>query len=203
MLVVSPFMLGVCCAVLAFSRGFSASLAAIIASLVASIGAWCYGLHNSLYETIFVFMLALALAVLPYRSGSQFCFTAELQPPWLVTCAIEEEDPHHPNPHWSSGVEIWSDMSNEEEYPHLHPPTPIGHQELRVEVTWAMRRSTPTITHPPPLVIRSRELKWHEQWGGVPTLPSHWSSGVEIWSDMSNEEEHPTLSPHWSSGVES
>ena len=152
-------------------------------------------------------------------------------------------------PHWSSGVESWSDMSNEED---PTPPTPIGHQELswsdrsneeedlpptyplghqesRVEVTWAIRRRTPiphhphwssgikrwidmrrrTSTHLPPLVIRSWELKWHEQWGGPhPHWPSGvelkwqeqwgggptthlplWSSGSENWSDMSNEEE--------------
>ena len=73
-------------------------------------------------------------------------------------------------------------------------PTPIGHQEFTVEVTWAMRRRTPY--SPPSLVIRSWELKWHEHWGV--TLP-HWSWGVASWSDMSNEEEdpHPTPSHHF------
>ena len=66
-----------------------------------------------------IIMPALALAVLAYSDGSQFRFTAELQLTWLVTWAMREEDPPHP-----------------------HPP-PVGHQELRVEITWAMRRRTP------------------------------------------------------------
>ena len=107
--------------------------------------------------------------------------------------------------HCWAGINLVGDMSNEEDPTH-HPTTPIGHQELRVEVIWAMRRRPP----PTPLVIRSWELKWHEQWGGPPPTPpplvirswkfkwyEHWgdplphqphrSSGVESWSDMSNE----------------
>ena len=54
------------------------------------------------------------------------------------------------------------------------PPThPIGHQELRDEVTWTMRRRTLPL---PPLFIRSWELKWHEQWGGVPAYWDSWGS---------------------------
>ena len=90
----------------------------------------------------------------------------------------------------------------------------ISHQQLRVEVTWAMRRIHPTLPYPP-LVISSWELKWHVQWGG-PTLPliSHQQlrvevtcamrrtnpalqqlSAVESWNDMSNEEDPPFPSP--------
>ena len=76
---------------------------------------------------------------------------------------------------WKSGsfhcwaaINFVGDMNNEEE----DPSPPVGHQELRVEVMWAMRRRTPT--HPSPLVIRNWELKWHEQWGGVPT---YWDPG--------------------------
>ena len=67
--------------------------------------------------------------------------------------------------HCWAAINLVGDMSNEEEDP--HPTIPIGHQELRVQVTWAMRRRTTTPTHPTPLVIRSWQLKWHEQWGGV------------------------------------
>ena len=99
--------------------------------------------------------------------------------------------PTLPYCHWSSAVESWSDMSNEEDPPYTisssvisswelkwhdqwgGPTLPyplIGHQQLRVEVTWAMKR-----THP--------------------TLP-HWSSAVESWSDMYIEEDPPYPTPH-------
>ena len=82
----------------------------------------------------YLIMLALALAVLAYSNGTQFCFIAELQSTWLVTWAMKRTPPTHP----------------------------IGHQALRVEVTWAMRRMIPH----PPHTIGHQELKWHEQWGG-------------------------------------
>ena len=72
--------------------------------------------------------------------------------------------------------------------------------------TWLVRWGGPTIPYPSS-VIRSWKLKWHEQWGGL-TLPyppiGHWSSAVERWSDMSNEEVPPYPTPigHWSSAVE-
>ena len=109
-----------------------------------------YGLHWLQFSNVYprVIMPTLAEAVLAYSDGSQFHFTAELQSTWLVTWAMKRRTQHP------------------------HPPTAIGHQELRLEVTWAMRR-TP---HP------------------------HWSSGAESWSDMSNKDEDPT--PPWSSGIE-
>ena len=109
----------------------------------------------------YLIMLALALAVLAYSNGTQFCFIAELQSTWLVTWAMKRTPPTHP----------------------------IGHQALRVEVTWAMRRMIPhpphTIGHQelkwheqwggphPPFIIRSWDLKWHKQWGGPPPPTGH------------------------------
>ena len=72
-----------------------------------------------------------------------------------------------------SPFNLVAERSNEEDPPY---PTPISLQQLRVEVTWAMRSIHPTI---------------------------HLSWAVESWSDMSNEEAHPTLPLHWSSAVES
>ena len=83
------------------------------------------------------------------------------------------------------------------------PSTPIGHQELRVEVTWAMRSKTPTQSP-----LGHQELRVEVPWAmRTPTHPighqelrvevtsneeedphPHWSSGDESWSDMSNEE---------------
>ena len=59
---------------------------------------------------------------------------------------------------------------------------PIGHQQLKVEVTWAMRRTCPI----PLLAISSWQLKLHEQWGG---LIHPQPSVFETWNDMSNEED--------------
>ena len=90
--------------------------------------------------------------------------------------------PTLPYPH-QSAVETWCDMSNEEDPPY---PTPIS-QQLRLDVTWAMRRTHPTL----PPSVSSWDLMWHEQWGGH-TLPP---SASESWSDMSNEEDTPYPTP--------
>ena len=50
-------------------------------------------------------------------------------------------------------LKFWelNEMSNEEEDTPPHPTNPVGHQGLRVEVTWAMRRRTSTPIHPNPI----------------------------------------------------
>ena len=107
---------------------------------------------------------------------------------WELKWHVQWGGPTYPTPYWSSAVESWSGMCNEEDPPTLPPighqqlrvkmtcamrrthPTqaPIGHQQLHVEVTCAMRRSHPTL---PLLAIIIWELKWHVQWGGH-TLPN-------------------------------
>ena len=116
--------------------------------------------------------------MLAYSDGSQFHFTAEPYSTWLMRWGGYS----HPTPN--------NNMCDVEDPPY---PTPIGHWQLRVEVTWAMRRTHPTL---PLINISSWELKWHMQCGG-PTLPypPHWPSVVESWSDMCNVEIHPTLPP--------
>ena len=141
-----------------------------------------------------------------------------------VTCALRRTHPTLLPPHESSAFESWSNMRNEEDPPY---PTPqlvisswelkwheqwggptlpycplISHQQLRVEVTWPVRRNHPTLL---PSVTSSWELKWHDEWGG-PTLPyapiSH--HAVESWNDMSNEENplFPTPNGHQQLRVE-
>ena len=108
-----------------------------------------------------------------------------------------KEDPPYPPPIGHHAVESWNDMSNEE-----NPlfPTPNGHQQLRVEMTWAIKRTNPTL---PLMVISSWKLKWHKQWREL-TLPStHWSSTVESWSKMSNKEDPPYPPPIGHHAVES
>ena len=101
---------------------------------------------------------------------------------------------HMTYPHQLSTVESWSGMSNEEDpscpllaisswelkwhekWWGLTWPTPISYQQLRVKVTWTMRRTSPT---------------------------PHWPSAVESWSDINSEEDPPCHTPHWSSAVES
>ena len=82
---------------------------------------------------------------------------------------MSNEDPPYPTPHQSSAVESWSGMSNEETHPTL---TPIGHQQLRVEVTWAMRRTHPTV---PPHHI-----------GHYTAVPAYWDPGARLVSFSKN-----------------
>ena len=83
----------------------------------------------------------------------------------------EEEESPPPIGHQELRVEVTWAMRRRIQ----HPPTLIGHQEFRVEVTWVMRRRT---QHPPtPVVIRNCELKWHEQLGGV---PAYWDPVVRL-----------------------
>ena len=79
--------------------------------------------------------------MLAYSNGSQFCFTAELQSPWLVRWAMRRRTPHPTTPNWV--IRSW---------------------ELKWHEQWG---GTPNTTLPTPLVIRSWELKWHKQWGSV------------------------------------
>ena len=128
---------------------------------------------------------------------------------------------------WAT-MNLVGEMSSEED-PH-YPLT--GHQQLKVEVTWGMRRTHPLST------ISSWELKWHEEdpppvnhqelrvevtWAMRRTFPTpHWLA-INSWSDMSSEEDPPyppltistwelkwheqwggpNLLPCWLSGVES
>ena len=102
-------------------------------------------------------MSALAKAVLAYNDGSQFhCWGTinlvgemwrislsaigswELK--WHVWCGRGP-----PHPQWSLVVQSWSDMHDVEEDTPTHP---IGHWQLRVEVTCAMwRRTHPLVGH--------------------------------------------------------
>ena len=153
-------------------------------------------------------MPTLPSAVLAYNDRSRFHFTAELHLTWLVRWALRRT---HPTPCQLSAVESWSEMSNEEDpsYPTLpsviscwelkwheqwggpilsYPP--ISHQQLRVEVKWAMRRTQPILpSHQSSAVESWSEMSKEED----PPYPT--PSAVESWSDMSNEEDpsYPTL----------
>ena len=117
---------------------------------------------------------------------------------WELKWHVQWGGPTLPYPYWSSAVESWSDMCNEED-----PPTqsPIGHQQLRVEMTWAMGEDPP---YPTPIDHQQlRVIKWHVQWGRPALLLPYWSSAVESWNNMCNEEDTPYPIPHQSSAVES
>ena len=80
---------------------------------------------------------------------------------WLVQCG----GPPNPTPHQSLAAESWSDMCNVEDAPY---PTPIGHQQLSIEVTCAMWRTHPIL---PP--ISHQQLR-------VTTPTSHQQLRIEV-----------------------
>ena len=91
--------------------------------------------------------------MLEYSDGSQFGFTAEAHSTWLVRCGG-----YPSSPGWCDWLGVKCEGG----------PTPIGHQQLRIEVTCAIWRRT----HPSPSsAIYGWELKWHVQCGGGPTPP--------------------------------